>query len=724
MAAKTFVCLGGYPDIKRSLLERGWEDVSGAGGAAEATLTWTCRTGDVDFSKLETPRLANHFQRISQLCTKVGLNSRLQESRGLCENDIDVFYPQTFHLVGHGEIDAFVNEYRLRKVEGVLKEWLQHVKAGRAPNETFHEDVVRIALEAARRNLANIDELLEEDENEAGVEGFSLSASEWSVLKEVDVDCPNKDIKELEVQKQSRLEQDRNRQQLKQAFAKQVTDLKRMATQLQEKAAKKQQEKLRKQALRQKLSNAVLRSRLPALTGTPSSPGAGTEPSGDAKKEEGTPRDSPGADTVSRRRFSPKGAFATPAAPPGPAEQEEEFTGPSGAELRAEVEKVMDAWQELCPQFRVNGSHNLWILKPAGRARGVGIFLSSNLDEILQTARTERETTTWICQKYVETPLLLDGRKHDLRQWVLITSWDPLTVWFWGECYVRIAADEYVLDDTNNMRHLTNNAVASNHPLFDKEDDHWRCMWDQAQYQDYLRKKFGHDAWKQKVRPAMQRAVLATLTSVQETMLESKAAASCFELVGYDFLVDAELGVWLLEVNTSPSMEYSTCITKRLVPEVLEDSLKVVLGDGPEDAPYGRFELLHRGARIHDASSAGPSYKAATAGLSVEGQRLRPPAPQSSVPGAKEIRESSQRLAERRAQELQALEKKKQQRKEKERQKVEQKQRLRSSLRNKVLGMKNRASSEAAPKANAEGGSEDQNQVQVAQPECSEDAGK
>jgi tubulin monoglycylase TTLL3/8 len=41
------------------------------------------------------------------------------------------------------------------------------------------------------------------------------------------------------------------------------------------------------------------------------------------------------------------------------------------------------------------------------------------------------------------------------------------------------------------------------------------------------------------------------------------------EVFGYDFMVDTTLNVWLLEVNSSPSMEYSSAITERMVREVL-----------------------------------------------------------------------------------------------------------------------------------------------------------
>ena len=42
-------------------------------------------------------------------------------------------------------------------------------------------------------------------------------------------------------------------------------------------------------------------------------------------------------------------------------------------------------------------------------------------------------------------------------------------------------------------------------------------------------------------------------------------------------MVDLDLNVWLIEVNMSPSMEYSTPITEKLVKKVLKDIPRVIL---------------------------------------------------------------------------------------------------------------------------------------------------
>lgn len=52
---------------------------------------------------------------------------------------------------------------------------------------------------------------------------------------------------------------------------------------------------------------------------------------------------------------------------------------------------------------------------------------------------------------------------------------------------------------------------------------------------------------------------------------------SCFEIYGYDFMIDEQLQPWLIEVNTNPDLEESSALLKQLMPRMLDDAFKLTL---------------------------------------------------------------------------------------------------------------------------------------------------
>jgi len=100
-------------------------------------------------------------------------------------------------------------------------------------------------------------------------------------------------------------------------------------------------------------------------------------------------------------------------------------------------------------------TQNMWVVKPASlnRGRKIGIFrhLKNIQDYIFSKNNAVRD---WVVQKYIERPLLYNGRKFDIRVWVLVTA--DFKIYIYRQGYLRTSSGRYSLNDQNNMVHLTN----------------------------------------------------------------------------------------------------------------------------------------------------------------------------------------------------------------------------------------------------------------------------
>ena len=67
-----------------------------------------------------------------------------------------------------------------------------------------------------------------------------------------------------------------------------------------------------------------------------------------------------------------------------------------------------------------------------------------------------------------------------------------------------------------------------------------------------------------------------TLTSVRQKMNKNNRKF-CFEIFGYDFMIDNFFNPWLIEVNTNPCLEESNKLLRMLVPRMLDDAFKLTV---------------------------------------------------------------------------------------------------------------------------------------------------
>ena len=74
----------------------------------------------------------------------------------------------------------------------------------------------------------------------------------------------------------------------------------------------------------------------------------------------------------------------------------------------------------------------------------------------------------------------------------------------------------------------------------------------------------------------MEPLIIDSLKSV-EKKLNAKQSKFCFEIFGYDFILDINKKAWLIEVNTNPCLEESSTLLRHLVPRMIDDSLKLTV---------------------------------------------------------------------------------------------------------------------------------------------------
>ncbi|XP_035289767.1 probable tubulin polyglutamylase TTLL9 [Anguilla anguilla] len=256
-----------------------------------------------------------------------------------------------------------------------------------------------------------------------------------------------------------------------------------------------------------------------------------------------------------------------------------------------------------------------WIMKPAARSQGRGIFLFRKLKDITdwrrdrgraEEAREEAQVESYVAQRYIEDPYLIGGRKFDLRVYVLVTSYLPLRAWLYRDGFARFSATRFSLSSIDDQHaHLTNVAVQRTAPAYDHERG---CKWGLRQLRRFLCARHGAAA-ADTLFAEMDNVFIRSLQSVQKVIINDK---HCFELYGYDIILDQSLKPWLIEVNASPSLNATSQQDYELKCRLLEDTLNVVDMEGRltgRETQVGGFDLMWSDGPVYrqDGNSPGPA---------------------------------------------------------------------------------------------------------------------
>uniref|UniRef100_V5G4R9 Tubulin--tyrosine ligase-like protein 5 n=1 Tax=Anoplophora glabripennis TaxID=217634 RepID=V5G4R9_ANOGL len=233
-------------------------------------------------------------------------------------------------------------------------------------------------------------------------------------------------------------------------------------------------------------------------------------------------------------------------------------------------------YRDLCTSHnRIKGP---WIVKPVASSRGRGIF-------IVETPNQVPQEEPVVVAKYISNPLLVAGHKCDLRLYVVVTSIDPLLVYIYEEGLVRFATVKYDSSHKqlwNPCMHLCNYSINKYHSDYVKSDDpsaeNVGHKWTLSALLRHLKAE-GKDTalLMSQIEDMVIKAILASANSIiSACKMFVPHPYNCYELYGFDILIDEHLKPWLLEINLSPSLNCESPLDVRLKSAMLADLLTLV----------------------------------------------------------------------------------------------------------------------------------------------------
>ena len=198
---------------------------------------------------------------------------------------------------------------------------------------------------------------------------------------------------------------------------------------------------------------------------------------------------------------------------------------------------------------------NTWILKPINQARSTDHVISNNLECIIRHA----ETAPRLIQKYVTDPFLIDGKKIDLRYWVIVRSFSPLELYVHKYTYARIASNNFDNDELSLMD------WTKQFGLKDKD----KGEYNKGPLKDVIVEAFdsfeadGYQNFEKKVHKVIFDVFRAAVLYKPEIHNKNSRA-----IYGIDIIPTKDLNPYILEVTFMPELTYISEVNNEYLSQV------------------------------------------------------------------------------------------------------------------------------------------------------------
>ena len=277
-----------------------------------------------------------------------------------------------------------------------------------------------------------------------------------------------------------------------------------------------------------------------------------------------------------------------------------------------ELEKDMSKYLGISTIIEIPETHysgkNMWIIKAINLCQGKCMQISHNFNQMLKILNKFKEGVEFdftekvieekqdsknnnldknkkndldlyccrriIIQKYIERPLLYKGRKCDMRVWVLVTH--NMKVYFFKEGHLKTCSIPFDIESKDAYTHITNYSFQKHNINFQKyEKGNEVPFYD---FQKFIDEKYPQKKYKIKkdLYDQIKTIVSISMMSVRYQINKNKRNYQ-FEIFGYDFMLDEDFNLFLIEINDDPGIEESSPWIQIIIPRMLDDALRLTL---------------------------------------------------------------------------------------------------------------------------------------------------
>ncbi|CAD7929031.1 unnamed protein product [Amoebophrya sp. A25] len=152
-------------------------------------------------------------------------------------------------------------------------------------------------------------------------------------------------------------------------------------------------------------------------------------------------------------------------------------------------------------------------------------------------------------------------------------------IYFYVDYYIRTTSTTYTCSDfENRLKHLNNDAVQKHGKDYGKFESANKLSV--ADFQKYLEQHypsyrtngptgFNVDHLTAQIKQHMETSFRAGLPR-----LNPRRVPGCFEVFGFDFMLDSDFRCWLIEINTNPCLELCNANLATIIPPLIESSIR------------------------------------------------------------------------------------------------------------------------------------------------------